>query len=210
MRPPVERRVGDRIRAGAKEWTAQDVVRASWDLKLCPATGLSWSSPCWWLLFGVAGGGKSTLALQIAAQCRKVVIASLEESPGPPMARRLTLAGMAHRRDVTILTAPSLDELVAAARDRACIVVDSISSSVFSPEDLRGLCDAGAELVIGVLHATKAGDYRGPTTFVHEADVVLSVAAGRWTSGKNRFGQSGLSGAVAGFDSDSPSNEVSP
>ena len=149
---------------------------------------------CW----GPAGSGKSTLACAIAAQRSPVTIASLEESPGPPMARRLSLAGMAHRRDVHVLVKPALHDILDAARAGHAIVVDSITASTLQPDDLRGLTAAGCPLLIGVLHATKAGDFKGSTAYTHEADVVLRVEQGAWTSEKNRYGASGASGVVRG------------
>jgi predicted ATP-dependent serine protease len=59
--------------------------------------------------------------------------------------------------------------------------------------------DAGCPLLIGVLHATKGGDYRGPTSFVHECDIVLRVEDGAWTTEKNRFGASGVGGGIRGI-----------
>jgi hypothetical protein len=199
MRPPTRRPVGQTIAAAARPLTAEEIVRASWDLQRCPATGLPWSAPTMVLCWGAAGSGKSTLAYQIAAQCSPVTIASLEESPGPPMARRLTMAGMNTRRDVQVLVKPGLHEILNAARHGHAVVIDSISVSTFQPGDLRGLMDAGCPLLIGVLHATKGGDYRGPTSFVHECDIVLRVEDGAWTTEKNRFGASGVGGGIRGI-----------
>ncbi len=198
MRSPTRRAQGDAIACAARAWTAEDIVRGSWDLHRCPETGLAWSAPTMFLCWGPAGSGKSTLACAIAAQRAPVTIASLEESPGPPMARRLSLAGMAHRRDVHVLVKPGLQDILDAARAGHAIVVDSITVSTLQPEDLRGLTDAGCPLLIGVLHATKAGDFKGSTAYTHEADVVLRVEQGAWTSEKNRYGASGASGVVRG------------
>lgn len=158
------------------------------------------------LVYGEPGGGKSTLAYQIVAQCSPVTIASLEESPGPPMARKLTCAGMQRRRDTHVLVKPGLHDILAAARAGHAILIDSISVSSFQPSDLRGLLDAGAPLLVGVLHSCKNGDYRGPTSTIHECDIVLRVEKnGLWTSEKNRYGASGQTGGIRGISTAAPS-----
>jgi predicted ATP-dependent serine protease len=150
------------------------------------------------LMYGPPGSGKSTLALQIISQLSPVVIAALEEGPGPPLARRLSLAGMGARKDVVVHPRPSLGDLLAAAGRGSGIVVDSISLSALQPNDLRGIVDAGCPLLIGVLHATKSGEARGSLSLIHECDVVVKVEHGRWITEKNRYGPSGVSGNVRG------------
>lgn len=109
------------------------------------------------------------------------------------------MAGMNSRRDVQVLVKPGIHDILNAARQGHAVVIDSLSVSTFQPGDLRGLMDAGCPLLIGVLHATKAGDYRGSTSFVHECDIVLRVENGAWTSEKNRFGASGVTGGIRGI-----------
>ena len=141
------------------------------------------------------------MSLQIIAQLASpILIASLEEGFGPPLARRLVLAGIGGRRDVTVHPRPSLQELLAAAGRGHAIVVDSISLSSLSPADLRGIVDAGCPLLVGVLHATKQGDARGSLSLIHECDIVIKVERGHWKSEKNRYGPSGLTGSVRGVD----------
>lgn len=197
---PTRRRITEAISAAAKPVSAADVVAQSWSLKRCPTTGLAWSHGAMILLYGSPGGGKSSLALQMIAQVSPVLIASLEEGAGPPLARRLALASMGGRRDVTVHPRPSLQDMLVAAGRGHGIVVDSISLSSLTPADLRGVVDAGCPLLVGVLHATKAGDARGSLSLIHECDIVIQVERGHWKSEKNRYGPSGLGGSVRGVD----------
>lgn len=203
MRSPVRRRISERLAVAARIVTARDVSRQSWDLTRCPVTGINWSRGSLWAIWGPPGSGKSTLALQIAANARQatgggIAVASLEENPGPPMARRLSLANLTNRDDCRIHLRPSLDDLLAEAKSGSVIVVDSLGVGVLTAEDLRGLILAGSPMVIAILHVTKSGQYKGPTSIVHECEVEISVSeGGAWQSRKNRLGEH-VSGQVLG------------
>ena len=212
MRARVRRRISERLAGAARVVTARDVSRATWDLIRCGVTGISWTRGSLWAAWGPPGSGKSTLTLQIAAEASRalrsgVAVASLEESVGPPMARRLSLAGLTNAEDCRIHLRPSLDDLITEARAGSVIVVDSLGVGVLTAEDLRGLILAGAPMVLAVLHVTKAGDYKGSTSIIHEVEVEIVVReGGAWESRKNRLGEH-VSGQVRGVGVTSDQSE---
>ncbi len=218
MNPPVRRPVGQHLAAAARKLTAREIVQASWDVQLCSATGLSWTAGSVVLLYGLPGSGKSTLALQLAAQVTPVLVCSLEEAPGPLLARRLSIAGMGARTDVEIATSATVADLTSAARAGAAVVIDSVSHSSLLPADLTAIATMGSPLVIGVLHSTKSAGIKGDSGYGHGADLVLRVEpGGRWIAEKTRFGASGVEGwvrgvatAVAPQPTDPPNPEVTP
>ncbi len=159
---------------------------------------MPWAAPALALLVGGAGAGKSTLALQVAAQLSPVLLVSAEEAPGPALARRLVLAGMGKRGDVLVVRNPAVEELAAYARQGGALVVDSVTATKLQPGDLRALLSAGAELVLGTVQVTKAGQPAGTNALIHEADLVLEVQAGAWICTKTRFGPVGAQGQVRG------------
>lgn len=164
-------------------------------MQRCEATGLSYSLPCWWLLYGPPGGGKSSLAARmVGARSRPSAIYSAEEGAHQALADRLRRAGLARRSDVEVLFDASAAQLVEHARAGHVIVIDSIQATALQWNDVAGLLRAGAPEVFSVLQATKSGQARGDLTWLHAADVVLAVADGAWTTGKNRFGPTGLIG----------------
>ena len=202
---PHRRRVTDVVAAGARAWTSREVVSQNWDVRRCPVTGVPWSIGCLILMYGPPGSGKSTLAVQVAAAVPPITIVSAEESAGPALARRLVLAGLGSSTDATILRDFDARTLVARAARGGAIVVDSVSATSLQASDLRGLCDAGAHMVIGVVQVTKAGRAAGPNKLIHEADLVLHVEGGTWVCEKSRFGPIGRTGAIRGVASEVPS-----
>lgn len=164
------------------------------------------------LLGGEPGIGKSTLLLQVAAQVaasRPVIYASGEESVAQVglRARRLALAGEA--LGVVAETDCEAILALAAARQAALLVVDSIQTlrSAASPAgagavtqlrectlELVRFAKAGGTAVVIVGHVTKEGSIAGPRLLEHLVDTVLyfeSEAGSRYRivrATKNRFG----------------------
>jgi len=199
MRPPIRRPISQHLAAAARKLSAKEIVQASWDIQQCPVTGLSWTAGTLMLLYGLPGAGKSTLALQVAAQVTPVLLCSLEEDPGPPLARRLTIAGMGARTDVEVADTATIADLTDAAKKGAAIVIDSVSHSSLLPADLMKVASLGAPLVIGVVHATKKAGIKGDSGWTHGAQIIVRVEpGGRWIATKTRFGPAGAGGWVRG------------
>lgn len=200
-RPSTRRAVSDALGAAvaARESTAAELLDGNWPLARCSVTGLALGTPAVVFIHGPPGGGKSTLACQLLLQRRSVLLCSLEEQAGPSLCRRVGIAGGAGRRDVKLLYAADVGRMADAARSGAALLIDSISVTTLTADDVRSFASMGSPLVIGVLQERKDGGHRGPLSFSHAADVVLSVETGRWTCTKSRFGAAGDGGEVAHY-----------
>jgi len=196
------RPLGDTLASRGRTWSAAQVVQTAWTVRSCGATGLPWSAPCLATLTGPPGSGKSTLALQIAAGLSPVLLVSAEESPGPALARRLVLAGMGGRGDVSVVRQLDAGAMADEAAKGGAIVVDSVTATWLQSSDLRALCDAGANLVLGVVQVTKDNRMAGPRALEHEADLVIRVEDGHWTVTKSRFGPAAVTGSIRGVAKD--------
>ena len=168
------------------------------------------------LLAGEPGIGKSTLLLQLAerlaAQGRRVVYASAEESPRQLRLRAERLG--AGRSAVLVAGETRLEPLLAALAEApgTAILVDSIqalrSDELESPPGSIGQVRhcanrlvehakrAGAALFL-VGHVTKEGTIAGPKSLEHLVDTVLAFEGERESeyrilrATKNRFGATG-------------------
>lgn len=165
------------------------------------------------LLAGEPGVGKSTLALQLAAEVcgagRSVLYVCGEESPEQVRLRAARLPG--DPGDVWVMAETRVEVLGAAWREArpSLVVIDSIQTvrtervesapgSVAQVRECAALLAAaakssGAALVL-VGHVTKEGAIAGPRVLEHLVDVVLTFEGDRTHSvrtlraTKNRFG----------------------
>lgn len=184
--------------AASTPWSAAAVARTSWVEEIEPVTGLAWSSPALWMLTGPPGSGKTTLACRVAAERDgPVVLLSAEMPVGRALARLLNISGLARREDALVVRQGSAASLAAYAKDGGTLVLDSLQMLTFTAPDLRALLDAGFAMVLAISQVTKAGKARGSNEYLHESDVVISVAADRsWTLTKSRFEGLGKTGHV--------------
>jgi DNA repair protein RadA/Sms len=165
------------------------------------------------LLGGEPGVGKSTLALQLAAEARGqgrcVLYVSGEESPEQVRLRAERLSG--DPGDVLVIAETRVEALGAVWREAkpALVVIDSIQTmrtdrvesapgSVAQVRECAALLSAAAKsqgtalLLVG--HVTKEGAIAGPRVLEHLVDVVLSFEGDRThavralRATKNRFG----------------------
>ena len=165
------------------------------------------------LLAGEPGVGKSTLALQLAAEVRgtgrSVLYVCGEESPEQVRLRAERLPG--DPGDVLVLAETRVEAIGAAWREAkpSLVVIDSVQTvrtervesapgSVAQVRECAALLSAaakssGAALVL-VGHVTKEGAIAGPRVLEHLVDVVLTFEGDRThavrtlRAAKNRFG----------------------
>ena len=142
------------------------------------------------LMSGPPGGGKSTLALQMAESVgqRGSLYVSAEEGLGETFrirvrdleitTDRIHVAPACHQPDVLALLHDTQSQWV---------FLDSWSVLRWTVQDLLAL-KADGYSVCFIVHATKADDPAGSLTLEHLADCAVWVEGLRWTHRKNRYG----------------------
>ena len=188
--------------------SAKDVVAGAWSLVRAEPYDLPLGDPCFLLVYGEPGSGKSTFAYRLAgglASRGRVGILAAEEAPGPAMAHRLRHARL-DRVGADILRGGGVDDLVdwASSRHGRTLVIDSVTATYLGAPDCRHLLEvAGLSTVIAVAQVLKDGRQAGPMALAHEADAIIHIAGGSWTVEKSRYGPAGVTGMVGLVGEDS-------
>lgn len=171
--------------------TARDLVKRKWstlESKAYPELAVSKGALV--AVWGPPGSGKSTFATRyVDGLARPVLYFSAEEKLGPTLASRLERCGVT-RADFHLVGQGSIDAVCSMSTNvaAAALVLDSVSMTAIQPGDLRRLLEsAGVDVVLYLLHATKDGMAAGPNAYLHEADVIVELAAMRWTVTKSRY-----------------------
>ncbi len=189
---PMGRRVRALIDYAPEVTDASALLRGSWQVVEAPAyPTLQLRRGALVVLTGPPGAGKSTMACLAADSTRKtVVLASVEEPPGPSLAARLGRCGV-RRSDFGVVGRASVDQLVEVCRrrDPAALIVDSVQPADFRARDLRHLLAVlpRLEILFAVSQQNKRGVVHGEQALVHEADVVIECDALRWRLSKSRY-----------------------
>lgn len=143
-------------------------------------------------VWGPPGAGKSTFATRyVDGLVRPVLYFSAEEKLGPTLAARLERCGVT-RADFHVVGQGSIDAVCSMSTNvgAVALVLDSVSMTTIQPGDLRRLLEsASVDVVLFLLHATKEGLAAGPNAYLHEADVIVELAAMRWHVTKSRYQQ---------------------
>jgi len=136
------------------------------------------------LLWGKGGSGKSRCALRWATRLGKALAVSLEMDE-ELCARTAREAGA--RIGNLLITRDEQAQI--PTRGVAAVVLDSISECS-NQEEVCERLSAWAQQTGGVVfmvcHATKSGQYRGPSTLQHWGDVEMQVSASRRQPGSAR------------------------
>lgn len=160
------------------------------DFKILPFSG-KWkeligspSEPFKIMIYGKAGNGKSSFALQLAQYLatlgKRVLYVSDEEKFSYTLQEKMKRFNIAHRNLFVI------DKMPNDTTSYDVIFIDSVNSIGYEPEDLRKL-DKGQSWVY-VFQTTKEGNFRGSQEFEHDVDVSIEVEKFKAHSIKNRFG----------------------
>lgn len=142
------------------------------------------SEPFKIMIYGKAGNGKSSCALQLAQYLatlgKRVLYVSDEEKISYTLQEKMKRFNIAHRNLFVI------DKMPNDTTSYDVIFIDSVNSIGYEPEDLRKL-DKGQSWVY-VFQTTKEGNFRGSQEFEHDVDVSIEVEKFKADSIKNRFG----------------------
>lgn len=153
-------------------------------------------SPFMLAIHGPPGSRKTTTTVKLASHLCEigagpVLVDQLEEGFGPSFVdvlRRLEVA----REDLYVCSVNSLGPLVGIVRETGArvVVIDSLSVTGLSAEDLLRFVRETECSLIFVLQETKTGEARGSLSLVHAADVVLRLElAGTFSLTKSRFSE---------------------
>lgn len=141
-------------------------------------------------VYGNPGGGKSTFALRL-----------IDGVDGPSMylcfeepADSVTVADRVRRleiiREDIVFASPdtpkSVEELVERYRP-GFVVVDSLSETSLTIDDLKRISRFYGICVIFILHVTTDGTAKGGTRGIHMADLVVRVSDLEWEIEKSRY-----------------------
>lgn len=192
----------DKIRTGVAE--LDRALDGGWPKASCLVVG------------GEPGIGKSTLLLQAAAafpaDVGRVLYVSSEEAPSKIASRADRLrVELAKQENVTVLNEGDGDRIIAVASKEksALIIVDSVQTTAFPPDDAGSVLAAenlakrffklahlvGCVVVL-VCHVTKDGELAGPKKLEHFVDAVLEFDADRRTDWRTLLSLKNRSGAT--------------
>lgn len=141
------------------------------------------------MVYGPAGGGKSTFSLLLAKYLSKdlgwrVLYVASEERYNRSLKDKLERL-RANNSNLRIA-----DDLPSSVGDYDCVFLDSVNDLKLSPEELMNVTEGIAS--VSIFQCTKDGKYMGGQEFAHDADTVVRVDDMKAVSEKNRFGNSGL------------------
>jgi len=137
------------------------------------------------------------MAVKWAASMRPGLVFPFETRLGPVLSDLLRRLECYHE-DLLFEVPRTLGaaiELVMARRPRV-VVLDSISCTTFTADDLVSLAKASNTILLGILQNTKSGLPAGSNSFQHLADVTIRVDALRWEINKSRYQPLGVGGEV--------------
>jgi len=187
---PVYQRAADAVwRGGPREASAAQLVgrrAASFtsssypELKIGPASVVA--------IWGAPGGGKSTMLCKFLDGTEAPLLLSMEEGLSDSLVARLKRLEI-HSDAFKVAIADTIEE-VADLVDRhqpSALGLDSLSVTTLKIGDVMRLSNSVGVPVIFVLHSTKGGEAAGAASILHAVDVVIEVAAMRWTVRKSRF-----------------------
>lgn len=148
--------------------------------------------------FGPPGSGKSTGATKVAdAFDGPVLYCSIEEGIGDSLRARLKRLEI-HRKGLWFashMTLGGIDTQI-DAKEPGLVVIDSLSASVMTSDDILSLAHDKDVVVLAILQVTKAGLPAGENAILHDADVCVSFENLNWSLTKSRFQGTSAGGKV--------------
>jgi hypothetical protein len=149
------------------------------------------SAPFSLMIYGLPGGGKSTLALQFANLLsnmgRKVLFVAKEEGYGYTLQEKIKRLQVGHKNLFICDTIP------ADLKEYDFMFLDSVSSLKLEPDDITAIREKYPEISpVLILHSIKTGNFKGSEDFEHDVDVSIRVDNMVAETKKSRFGGVGM------------------
>ncbi len=173
--------------------SSEDVVKATFDSAGFTGRWASFfgnpSSNFKIMVYGAAGGGKSTFCILLAKYLTehlgwRVLYIASEERFGYTLKEKLKRLNACNEN---LHIAESVPD--GALKDYDCVFFDSVNDLQIEPSKLNEYTDGIAS--VSIFQCTKDGQYKGGQEFSHDADVVVRVDDMVAVTEKNRFGNSG-------------------
>jgi predicted ATP-dependent serine protease len=143
-------------------------------------------------VYGPAGAGKSTLLLLLAAALERclgpTLFVAVEEGFSTSMIEKLKRLEI-RSAEIHIACLASPAAVLGAIEEVGAkvLMVDSLTASLFTIEDVARIQREANVAVVTTLHVTKQGAPRGSSSITHWSDVVVRIENGRWAREKSRF-----------------------
>ena len=141
------------------------------------------------MVYGAAGGGKSTFCILLAKYLTehlgwRVLYIASEERFGYTLKEKLKRLNACNENLHIAERVPD-----GVLKDYDCVFFDSVNDLQIEPSELNDYTDGIAS--VSIFQCTKDGQYKGGQEFSHDADVVVRVDDMVAVTEKNRFGNSG-------------------
>ncbi len=150
------------------------------------------------LLSGPPGAGKTTLCMQALDAVAAFGVKALFISSEQPIKDLNKICKRLELRYLTVMNCNDPDKMLDLVDEGGVLVIDTINGFASSPKEITKIVEALREAtrkdvtVIMIAHVRRDGEFAGPRTVAHLADVLLSLKpshSGRSLSSaeKNRF-----------------------
>jgi hypothetical protein len=146
------------------------------------------------LIYGSSGAGKSTFAIQmsefLANNLGRVLYVSSEEGLSHTLKDKIKRTHGANSEYLDFVEYNNFIQLKEGIINSKYpfIFIDSINNLKIKPHELSQIIQENPNRsFISIFQATKDGDIKGSTEYMHDSDIIIKVANGQAETTKNRF-----------------------
>ena len=146
------------------------------------------------MIYGTPGAGKSTFALQLvnylANNFGRVLVLSTEEGITKSMQDKVKQHELI---SPNLIFAEHTENIIKMNLiGYRFILIDSVNDARLSPENLKELRNKYPKTCfILIFQSTKAGEFKGNQSYLHDVDIQIKVDNGKATTEKNRYLEKG-------------------